>query len=73
MYLDTMRDIYSGSRKIFVDDGVKAASYLPLTELMGAKKMTKPVEKVAVIDDIAAETNKSQKMAEIFESDKESI
>ena len=37
LYLEAMRDIYENTKKIVVDNNLKAVSYLPLTELNKSK------------------------------------
>ena len=37
LYLEAMRDIYESTKKIVVDNNLKAVSYLPLTELNKSK------------------------------------
>ncbi|MDR3155963.1 MAG: FtsH protease activity modulator HflK [Holosporaceae bacterium] len=73
MYLDAMRDIYIGSRKIFIDDGVKVASYLPLSELMGTKKMMQFGEVATSRNDATPEASEGQKTVATAETDKEKV
>ncbi|MDR1334846.1 MAG: protease modulator HflK, partial [Holosporaceae bacterium] len=74
MYLDIMRDVYAGSRKIFVDDNIKAASYLPLAELTGSRKArTQSAERIISENAAVVPDGETQKTVTTQYSDKEKV